>query len=242
MRISNFKFPHSEGIPQSGLSNAQSVLWLLVLLIPLVLLVLFAGSVRVKKVSCFTQYGPCPDSYNERLREFVGRMLYSVSNEEAGEKLSSLGAVGEVRVLKHLGGKLEIEVEVEKPRAAVSINGEQKLFLINLNGEIVSQVQTSSLPKLTVRVGKVSPEDSNFVSALRLVELSSRAVAISGAELTGDGLTFNTDGTQVLMPLSGRDPQVLVGSLQLILGRSTIEGKRVSKIDLRFKNAVVTYD
>lgn len=213
----------------------------LALLIPLVLLVLFASSVRVEKVSCFTQYGPCPDSYSERLTKFVNQPLHLVNNGEVKKSLSGVGVVGSIRVLKHLDGKIEVNVEVEKPRVAVSINSGQKLFLVNLNGEIVSQVPESSLPKLIVRAGKISPEDSGFVSAVRLVELASRAMAVSGAEMSDEGLHFTTDGTKVLMPLSGRDAQVLAGSLQLILGRSTIEGKRPVKIDLRFKNAVVEF-
>lgn len=217
------------------------------LLVPLILLILFTNSVRVKKVSCFTQYGPCPDSFSEKLSGFVGRPLFTIGASEIKKSLSGVGAVGlpaqagEVRVLKHLNGRLEVNARVEKPRVAVSINGEQKLFLVNLNGEIVSEAFYSSLPKLTVRIGKVSPKDSGFVSGVRLVELTSRAAPIENAEVTSEGLVFTTDGTQVLMPLSGRQHQVLVGSLQLILTRSTIEGKRLSKIDLRFKNAVVSF-
>lgn len=224
--MSNFKFP---------------VVFLIFLAIVSVLLLFLGLQVKVTKISCYTQYGPCPESYQERLTTLTGRLLYTVGGSEVKESLSALGVVGKVRVIKHLSGKIEVVVEVEKPRVAVNVGRGHKLLLVNLNGEIVSQVEASSLPKLSVGTRKISPEDSNFVSALRLVELSSRAVPVSSAQMSGEDLVFTTDTTQVLMPLSGREEQVLVGSLQLILTRSTIEGERPVKIDLRFKNAVATY-
>lgn len=213
-----------------------------ILLAPLVLLILFLTSVRVKNVTCQTQYGPCPDSYEEKLSKFLKKPLYKTTSDEIKKSLAGAGGVGQVRLLKHVSGTLEINVEVTKLAVAVQVGDDnKKLWLVNLEGNVVSMASQSSLPKLIVKSGRVSSEDPNFVSAVRLTELLARARKIDSAEIVGQDLTVATEGIQVIMPLVGKGPQVLVGSLQLVLERGTIEGKRLSKIDLRFKNAVVTY-
>lgn len=208
--------------------------------VPVVLVGFLISLVRVSAIRCSTQYGPCPDEYVGRLASFNKRPLYAIN---AGEIKKGLPAqAGEVRTIKHLTGRLEVSVEVEKPRVAVQLGDDAgKQWLVTLDGAVVAQTNQTSLPKMIVRSGKISRDDQNFVSAVKLTELTARARKTDRAELIGENLTIYTDGIQVIMPLVGHDPQVLVGSLQLILERGTIEGKRPVKIDLRFKNAVVIY-
>lgn len=213
-----------------------------ILTIIIVVFLFLITQIKVTEVSCRTQYGPCSAQYEEKLSALLKKPLFSIRASDVKKILVSAGGVGEVNIHKHLTGRLEVHVEVEKASVAVQAGGDSnKLWLVTLEGNVVSQVGSSSLPKLIVRSGRISHEDSNFVSGIRLVELLSRARKIENAEIRGNDLTLYTEGSQVILPLEGRDPQVLVGSLQLILERGTIEGKRPVKIDLRFKNAVVSF-
>ncbi|MBI3289937.1 hypothetical protein HYZ78_00905 [Candidatus Microgenomates bacterium] len=229
MGISNFKFQ---------ISNVQLIISVL-LILPLLF---FVSQIKVSKIFCRTQYGPCPESYREKLIPFVGKPLYRVNGGEIKKTFYAVEKVGEVRVLKHFMGELDVVIEVSKAGVAVQAGDDtSKIWLVTLDGTIVGQTTQSSLPKLIVRSGRVSPEDPNFVLAVRLTELFARARKVDSAEIVGQDLMVATEGIQVIMPLVGHDPQVLVGSLQLILAQGTISGKRPVKIDLRFKNAVVTY-
>ena len=202
----------------------------------------FLTQIEVTKISCQTQYGPCPDHYGEKLSTFLKRPIISITSNEVKKNLSAAGEIGEVRILRHLSGLLEIQVKVSKASIVVQAGDDNsKLWLVTMDGTIVGQTNQSSLPKLIARSGRISPQDQNFVSAVRLVELLARAGKIDDATIINGDLVVATRGTPVIMPLSGRDEQALVGSLQLVLERGTIEGKKPVKIDLRFKNAVVTY-
>ncbi len=214
----------------------------------LVLLVPFSGSIKVKKITCKTQYGPCTASLEEQLSRLMGARLLTVSTHAIEDIALSLPSVREVHVYKYFYGKLEVVLNITKPYGAIQLrlpNGElsQQLFLVDQGGRRVGTTDVTSLPTLVIPSSLMSISDynPNLSPYLGVADLMNRARGIKTVELTADALIFRVENVVVWFPQETIDPRLLVGSLQFILARSTIEGKQPVKIDMRFKNPVVVF-
>lgn len=211
-------------------------------------LVLFLGSIKVKKITCKTQYSPCIASLDELFAPLIGARLLTLSTRAIKDTALSLPSVREVKVFRHLSGKLEVVLTITKPYGALVLrlpDGKlsQQLFLVDHEGRRVGTTDATTLPTLVIPSSLMSISDynPNLSLYLGIADLMSRARGIQDMELTADALTFRVEGVDVWFPRESHDPRLLVGSLQFILARSTIEGKQPVKIDMRFKNPIIIF-
>lgn len=71
--------------------------------------------------------------------------------------------------------------------------------------------------------------------------LQKHSIAFSDVSVQGNGVIVQlSDGTEVLFS-STKDVTGQIDSLQLTMDNLTIEGKHISRIDMRFDRPVVTF-
>lgn len=198
------------------------------------------ASLKVTQIACNTQYGPCSSAQTGAFSYLLGKRLLSISRAEV--IAVEVPGIRNLEFSKHFSGKLSIMLEIAKPVVALT-TGERNFFLADREGNVVGEMPDTSLPKLIIspNLMTISSKNPNLANATRVVDLLFRAKHIERFEITDNTLGFRISGSEVLFPLNGKNPQILVGSLQFILSRSTIDGKEAKTIDLRFKNPVVIF-
>lgn len=98
----------------------------------------------------------------------------------------------------------------------------------------------SPLPLFFRNLRPVIDEDQG-ISRLK-TQLKSQNINYESVTLAAEGyyLIHLKDGSEVLLPRQG-DIKPQLSSLQLILARITMEGKRISRLDLRFEKPVILF-
>lgn len=89
----------------------------------------------------------------------------------------------------------------------------------------------------------ISPLGKEGISKTQIISesLLKKQIFYSSIEIASDSYLVNlSDGGQVILSPS-KDIEVQISSLQLILKRLTIEGKRIKKLDFRFDKPVLVF-
>lgn len=204
---------------------------------------------RIKTIVCKTQYGPCAGEEEERLESLEGESVVFLDSSRVKDIFVEDFKIREVYVQRVFPNKLVVFLERRKPLVAIKLRGvnEEGVFLVSKDGTVLEFTKNSSLPRLELednsRVVVGQKVDEEVVSALHLVYLTYKLNAtprnVEGA-LEKRGLVVDLGETTVYFARD-KDPQVLVGALQLILSRSRIDGKLPKVIDLRYSNPVLEY-
>lgn len=203
-----------------------------------------SGAVWVTSISCSTQYGPCSGEEEEKLQEFLGKNIFTLSGGEVKERFLGDFTIRQVLVEKRFPANLRVVLEKRKPLVALRSKSlaQDGVFLVDRDGVILDFVEQSPLPHLTdggnfVVGGNV---DDKFLQAVTLLSLTFKAQQSTLGEVQDDFMTVKVGETEVRYSLE-RDPKVSVGALQLIMTRSRIDGKLPKTADLRYSNPVLTY-
>lgn len=202
------------------------------------------GVVKVQDISCSTQYGPCSFEEEEKLDEFLGENIFTLSASQVKERFREDFTIRQVLVEKRFPGRLRVVLEKRKPLVALRPESltQDGVFLVDRDGVISDFARQSPLPHLTAAgdfvVGK--KVDDKFLQAVTLLSLTFKTQQSTLGEVKGDFMKVEVGETEVRYPLE-RDPKVSVGALQLIMTRSRIDGKLPKTIDLRYSNPVLTY-
>ncbi|MBI2031171.1 MAG: hypothetical protein HYT08_01015 [Candidatus Levybacteria bacterium] len=90
----------------------------------------------------------------------------------------------------------------------------------------------------------ISPLGKKSVAKTQVISetLSKKQIPFASVETASDSsyLVNLSDGGQVIIS-SSKDIEIQISSLQLILKRLTIEGKRLKKLDFRFEKPVLSF-
>lgn len=232
------------------------ILYLTIFLLALLVLVFWWVFFHLKDpfsinfILCRTQYGPCSDSQEKAFSDFLGENLIFVNSGEVKDTALSLTGMRDVQIRKILPGILMIKLTQVKPQVALEVgkgfgSDVGHFLLLSLDGEVVGQTISTSLPKLSIpdlsQINDLSKtQKETLQKTLLILVLIGQTGQNPYGFLAQEELSVRVDGLDVIFP-TDKDPQVLVGSLQFIMSRFTIEGKKPVKIDLRFKNPVVTF-
>lgn len=206
------------------------------------------GFFKIKNVSCQTQYGPCSQKDEELIASFRDKNFFLLSNTRVENTLLQNSVNNKVFIQKVFPNTLKINIEKRKP--FISIGQEELLsrgvFILDKDGVISEFVKNSSLPLLVIPPGtrdmgvgvRVGEKIQKAAIALSSLYISQK---VTKANLADDFLSFELpDGINVYFPLD-RDPDALIGALQLIVSGSRIEGSLPKSIDLRYSNPVIKY-
>lgn len=201
----------------------------------------------VDKVICKTQYGPCSREDEERASLIRGENLFLTSPQKIKNSLKNNFSNKEISVQKIFPKTIEIIIEKRKAVLGATPKNllDRGVFLLDRDGVILELARETSLPVIIldqdpglVVGGEVDKDVKKAVAIMTLVYTAEKA---GSAELNRDSLIlFLEDGTNVYFPLD-KDPDILVGALQLIIARSKIEGRLPRSIDLRYSNPVLKY-
>lgn len=175
---------------------------------------------------CITQFGPCPAEY--LLDKFLHRRpeVYSVSTRYKFPLT------------------LEKKVILRVPLGTIATSSASPRYIVDTYGQVYSQSQNSALPLLLVpgaiQIGKqVTREQLNSLKALSL--LSPIFSDSPTGEFRETDLVVHVKNYEILLDPSNPDISASLASLQQLYSRSRIDGKVPHKLDLRFRNPIITY-
>lgn len=231
---------------QRKISVKKLFIYLVVLLLPILIFVIYKSNLfSIEEVDCKTQYGPCLQEDIAKVQKHIGKNIFFLSKDKVKEVLSQDTMNRKVVVQKNFPWELKVRIEKRKPIVAITNQQQLLYFLVDRDAIMLEPVEKTFLPTLLVRkkaeyhVGDYLGEDVK--NAVQILYLTTKNEVINSTILENKSITFELDqGLLVIFPLS-KDPQVLVGALQLILSRSRIEGKLPKVIDLRYIKPVLTY-
>jgi len=250
------------------MKKSLKILFLLIFLGGVFFIIFKSGFLNVKKITCRWEGDSCPpEIWNELASLTFGKNLIFLKKKEISKKfLDNHHIVKSLKIKKILPNKLAFGLEKRKEVAVLgfelSLEGKEAtpsgkpifettkdFYLVDEEGVVVKKENNPLLPlillpeRLNLNIGQQVPhpeisEVIEFLTTLRLNLLRPKiAKIISPYFLT----VWLEDGEEVVFSLK-KEIQIQVDSLQFILSRSKIEGKRIKKIDLRFDKPVVKYE
>ncbi len=209
-------------------------------------LAFLVGLISISNITCKTQFGPCEEYDHKQLDTFKGKNIIVLKKDQVEEKLLQNFKNEDIIVNKVLPSALLVFIEKRRGYIGITKIGLQGIFISSKDGTILSFEKKTALPTLELAQDSQNPSvglkiDDKTLYAGRILLLVSKIENIKKSNLEKDKITIDLENTQVIFPHSG-DPQVLSGSLQLILTQSKMNKKIPTSIDLRYKNPVLKYE
>jgi hypothetical protein len=205
--------------------------------------------IKVKAVSCRSQFGPCSGELNESLTKFQGKNL-SEAKRGISELLKSERLVSDFSYQLKLPSTLEVDILQRKASFAIVNPQINTAALLDRDGAVIKLEETTNLPYLETdetppNLGERVSDEKLFLLNI-IYEMFSTYQVKSGKLENGYMQVNLPSGIRVIFPEHG-DKDVLLGSLALILSKLNSEDKDTrienengtSIIDLRFKNPVL---
>lgn len=204
---------------------------------------------EVKRISCEP---PCSAEFWAELMNLTGgkNLLFLPIRTLANQIMKNNPLLKTVKIKKNLPGELIFELEKRTPEAAVTSPtvGEEKL-VVDSEGILLAKTKNSELPLILIKepislnIGEKLVQEEIIQAVKILVNLklylfqpqTAKIISVRIVEVqlkNGPIAVFSTQ----------KDFNFQLDSLQLILSRAKIEGKKVKRVDLRFEKPVAIYD
>jgi len=203
--------------------------------------------IKVKKIDCKSQFGPCSQTFLEKSLSYEGKVLKEAKDGLA-DYFKSSPFVKEYSFTYKLPARLVVNIIEAKARYALGNKISSVYCPIDKDGVCLRIETTTNLPLVEIEGNPPNVGDkidAGQLFALELIYSLFSNHSVREGKLIDGRVEAEVEGYTVLFPLQG-DRSVLLGSLELILSRLKSEGKdskidytTVSKIDLRFKNPVL---
>jgi cell division septal protein FtsQ len=159
---------------------------------------------------------------------------------------SNFLAIKTVKIHKRFPDALQIDVQERTPIATV-VDRDQASFLIDEDGYVLGLTDTAlnSLPTVNYEnklfVGQFI-EAQIVPTALQILNSAkSSNVKVSSVSFKPDYTTFYSGSTYVFLKNDKNIP-ITMKILSQLLAQSAREGKKVSKVDLRYDKVIVSYE
>lgn len=208
-------------------------------------LVLKSPVFLVKNIIITTDYDISTNQELIRILEQVrGQNIFLVNKRQLGEKVESSDIkIKEVLIKKEFPGKLLVNIEKRQTLAAIPWG--DNFFLVDKEGLLFSQEQQiAGLPILNLglqNIGVGSRIDEKEKSILVILEALKGKEEIQSVSVGKEEIQIQLrEGSLVLFTFSD-EINTKINALQMILKRLRIEGRKPSKIDLRFEKPIVTF-
>lgn len=213
-----------------------------ILVLLFIALILLGGfflirGIKISKIICKSQFGPCQSDLDTRLSSAKGRSITD-ARSYLNEVLKKDTRILRYSVGFQLPSGFNVSVIEKKALVAFVPRGGGDFVLVSGDGEILSHEKSSLLPKVT---SYLELDHERLVYVANLVSSLYIFYNVNSATIDNDGIKISgINGMDVIFPLDG-DRDVLLGSLSLILSRlpSVKEDTKIKVIDLRFKNPVL---
>lgn len=202
--------------------------------------------IKVREVSCRSQFGLCREELSTKIDSYRGRSLKEAKKKIA-EQLTSDPLIKDFSLQFRLPDKLEVNIIEGKAKFAIGQSDRKSFSLIDKDGNVIKVQDSTNLPVVYINdkipnLGENVGKEKLF--ALETIFSLTSLYQVKEGKIENNSLTtLLPDGVEVVFPLQG-DREVLLGGLELILFRLKSEAKdsrieNIRKIDLRFKNPVL---
>lgn len=199
---------------------------------------------KIKKIDCITEYGACPTDLIAKVQNVKGLSIFFYDRSHI-EKLVSNNIV---KFEKKYPGTILIEIETPKAVARLSVKKEDKVenYLVTAKGQVLGIWEGQPLP--AVYLADINATVGEYLSSYQ---------ALQGVDLTQKLLNLGFPEPQVsiknekIQITSFKDIEIYCSShqnmaevattLQQLLGKATIRQNPPKRIDLSFKDPVITY-
>lgn len=218
-------------------------------IITIVGIILLSGSLIITpllikvKVDCKSQYVECPQQITDKLNLFNGKSLFS-AKKGIRKILKPEYIISDYSLQFKIPNILRVELLVKKAVAAFTSSKSDTLDLVDNEGKVLSTVQNSALPTISIEEDLPTPGQSVSAANLFALNLASgiyQMYQVGQSHIQDGSLLVELPGQiRVIFPLDG-DSEILLGSLRLIYSKIKEDGNLAgySQIDLRFKNPVL---
>lgn len=209
---------------------------------------------RVKKIDCQLNTHDCPPELKtELMKLFWGRNIVFLSSEEAiSEVKNGRFKLSETKIKKIFPNKLSFQLKQRLPKVAITIESspQTEFYLVDQEGVLLEKtINPPNLPLIFVsqlpeiEAGRQIEQLELKKTIAILVDLQLLLLRPSLAKIVSprEIVVWLEDSLQATFS-SKKDLAIQLDSLQLILNRTKIEGKKPTRVDLRFEKPVITYD
>jgi hypothetical protein len=206
--------------------------------------------VIIKDIECTNQEGMCSQKISDIVSRYRGLSLYEARNAIQSD-LSGQLIRNDIQVRYLYPSKLVVTVYETKPEFALSNMEANSFRLIDMQGNILAEENSSVLPYAKV-VGDLPSVgervDEKYLFGLKILSDLSRSYQLTQGDISHSGLVIELPTkTKVLFPLEG-DRDIVLGSFVLVMNQlnsvknsSTMEKQTLAgkTVDLRYKNPVI---
>lgn len=211
------------------------IFFLLLLIVPISFLLLnLKKIIKIKKIICTTQFGPCPED-----------LLFNLSPES----LSQNNKVQNFSTQYIFPNTLQYKLILSKPLINLFLESQNKTISLDASGIVLGQAVSQDLPLIYARPN--SPSDQNTYKYIsNIVHFISAENQISDITLKNDQLFFLYQNTNIILPIEG-DIDETLGKIRLTLSwlNSYPQNFRIEEverglpesIDLRFKDPLISW-
>lgn len=210
----------------------------MILLMIVLSVIFYFGQQRIQKIDCQINQTPCRQELKEEFSQFLGENFFLSRPQK---KIKALQAAyphwQKLEIKKVPFNKIVVSITVRQPAACLSMEG--RLLLLDQEAVVVAEVSVNpGLPEIEVS----QFQEKEVKAALRAIELLGKhSLEFERLEITsGNQIVVLFPETKAFLPLEELGDKI--ASLQIILSQAKIEGKLPSKVDLRFKKPVITFE
>jgi len=186
------------------------------------------------KIECQSQFGECPETLLSKINNIKPKNLQQTKSEVSKILKKDLLVLDSAMQYK-LPATLLVNIIVKKPAFAIKDNSTGKIFTVDSEGKILSEVASTSLPLI------IQNDQIPNLFALKLILGVYQMYQVGYGTITNDALVVDMPtGLRVIFPLRSEDSEILLGGLRLIYAKVTTDYPGVySQIDMRYKNPVL---
>jgi hypothetical protein len=205
------------------------------------------GQIKISKIECQSQFGPCRQELFGNLVSLEGNSIYFVKNNIKSTFSDEL-FVEEYNIRYFFPGILRVYLLERKAHFALKSETEGAA-LISSDAMVLAITESTVLPVITVEgelPQKGTQVDSNTLFALKLMQRINHIYGVTLGRLVDGNLHVDVESVNFWFPDSGEE-DVIIGSMIIVLDKlksgeidilpQTAGGK--IQVDLRFDNPVI---
>lgn len=192
-------------------------------------------NMKIQSIDCLTQFGECNENLKNELSKANKKNIFE-SFLLAKTILKKNKNILEYSVNFELPLKLKINIIERFPILAFKLNN-GNYALLDKNGEIISNVKDTNLPKI---LSSNELKNNELVFVISLMRDLNFFYDVSMGKIADNALMVEIQSKKIIFPVVG-DKDLLLGSLNLIFSRlrELKDASTIGIIDLRFKNPIL---
>ena len=207
------------------------------------LLVKKSGFLRIQNIEVKTDFQFQNQKKIEQIfKPYLGKPFFFNDNEKLIKEVKNQEIkIAEVKVRKEFPGKIILEIKKRQP--ILAIPADNLYFWLDSKGIIFSlEKEAKDLPLLAIELQKIEIGSRIEIERIKIPQILAilKQEGIRKITVLADQVQLET-GQLGLIILPKEAIEKKIGALQIILNRFRIEGKRLTKIDLRFEKPVVSF-